>query len=146
MAKKTKTLTMFTGTVLDQVFSSSKPIYSLSSRIWNPPTDIFENDDQVIIRMEVPGVDPEGLSVTADGRRLVVSGRREEPESDGLMRYHLMEVQYGEFERVFEFPYSLSNAHVEARFKAGFLSIKVENKSGKKLDVGIEIIVDTSES
>ena len=96
--------------------------------------------------MEVPGVDSESLSVTADGRRLVLSGRREEPESDGLMRYHLMEVQYGEFERVFEFPYSLSNAQVEARFKEGFLSIKVENKSGKKLDVGIEIIVDTSES
>lgn len=123
---------------MDQFFLSQRPQFALGKRAWNPPTDIFEAHDSAVILMEVAGATPENLSVVADGRRLTVRGTRQEPRSGEVLCFHLMEVQYGEFERVFQFPFRLSTDEIKATYEHGFLRVEVP----KKLEPGEGITVE----
>ena len=142
MARKPKPTPGYT-TVLNEFFSSPRPLFTLSNRLWNPPTDIIELPDRAIIKMEVAGVPEENLEVTAHGRRLIVKGWRSEPKEETVLCYHLMEVQYGEFRRVFEFPYAVEMDSVEAKYENGFLRIEVPKELGTSIT--IEIISEEQE-
>ena len=62
-----------------------------------------------------------------------------------IVCYHLIEVRYGRFERVFEFPYALSEEEVKATYEHGFLSIEVPKKSGSETALTVEVIEETYE-
>lgn len=126
-------------------FSSQGPLFSVTRKLWNPPVDIFEAGDRTVIRMEVAGLSPNNFTVTTDGRRLIVQGRRGEQKNDAIVCYHLMEVRYGEFERVFEFPYILREEDVKATYEHGFLSIDVPKKSESESVLTVEVIEETYE-
>ena len=127
---------------MDAFFTSPRGLFSLTSRVWVPPTDIFETHDKIVIRIEVPGVAQDSLSVTAHGPKLIVRGRREEPKHSDIHCYHQREVQYGEFERVFRFPFPLSNEEIRASFDAGFLSIEAPKKASAPAGLTVEVLIE----
>ena len=57
-------------------FSSQKPLFSLSRKVWNPPTDIREGKNSIFIRMEVAGINEENLTILMENNVLTVSGMR----------------------------------------------------------------------
>ena len=144
MTKKNEPDSTFTSPFA-HFFSSQGPLFSLTRKLWNPPVDIFEAGDRTVIRMEVAGLSSDDFTVTAEGRRLIVRGRRPEQKNDAIVCYHLMEVRYGEFERVFEFPYALRDEDVKATYEHGFLSIDVPKKSESDSTLTVEVIEETYE-
>jgi len=121
-------------------FSSPKPFFSLTNRFWHPPTDIYECSDAIVIKMEVGGLCPESLSITAQDRKLIVRGKRSEDRNEEIVSYHFMEIQYGEFERVFEFPFNIETEQVKASHEKGFLSIKIPKSASVCVKVPIRVI------
>jgi len=115
-------------------------LFSLSAGLWNPPTDIFECQEAAVIRMEVPGVLPADLEIMARGRRLIVRGHRSEPRAAEILCYHLTEVRYGRFVRVFEFPFALDQREIEATFEAGFLVIRVPKQRPAPSSITITLL------
>ena len=70
-----------------------------SDPAWEPPVDVYESDDQLVIVVALPGVRAENVQVAADGNALVVRARRDpEADSSRLAVRHL-EIPYGYFER-----------------------------------------------
>src|SRR5262245_15598695 len=111
--------------MLDNFFSTQRPVFSLSRRVWNPPTDIYEDEDKTIIKMEVAGLDERNIQITAERNHLIIRGRREFACEGRKLNYHLMEVHYGSFERAFAFSFALKEEKIKANYENGFLVIEV---------------------
>ena len=88
---------------------------------WRPPTDVFETDDAVIVRIEVAGMRDSGFNVTLSDQLLVVTGYREDPSPK--VAYHQMEVRYGEFRVEVFMHWAIGEAGIQAVYDNGFLQV-----------------------
>ncbi|WP_035608028.1 Hsp20/alpha crystallin family protein [Haloferula sp. BvORR071] len=108
---------------------------------WSPVVDIAENDGGYLLKVEIPGVREDAVSVRMEGRSLSVQGERK-PEWSDDVRYLRMERAYGAFSRVFQLPENVNPDSVEARFKHGVLEIHIAKSEASKPRV-IEIKGET---
>lgn len=113
---------------MDNVFSGSKCFYSLSDRVWNPPADVYEIEDEIFIIMEIAGVDENRLKIALEDNVLTVRGTREEATKASKQNYHLMEIHYGPFERIFRLPPGVASDDIEANYEKGFLSVRARKR------------------
>jgi HSP20 family protein len=124
---------------LDSFFSSQRPLFSLSEKIWNPPTDVYDMGGNVYVKIEIAGVSEEDLEIAVDKNLLRVRGRRREQVSGQGATYHLMEVRYGTFERVFGLPSKLDLDNIVANYRDGFLVIEIPKIATKPKEIHIEV-------
>jgi HSP20 family protein len=118
--------------LLGDIFSQH-PSFSLSQSPWNPPTDIYETEDAVIIKMDLAGLNHDSIDVNQEDNILTIQGERNEDTSETKKTYHLMEINYGFFQRAFRLSPKLTGAEIKAAYKEGFLVISIP-KSNKKPD------------
>jgi len=90
-------------------------------RTWRPPTDVYETDDAVIVKMEVAGMTPEDFTIAFDDHTLTVEGMRLDREAK--LGYHLLEIPYGEFRVQVYLPGAFAEARIDARYDNGFLYV-----------------------
>lgn len=88
---------------------------------WNPPTDVYENEDGVVVQVEIAGMRPEDFTIILDERRLLITGVRRDPELKKT--YYQMEIAYGEFRVEVDLPWRADPDCVEATYEAGFLRV-----------------------
>jgi HSP20 family protein len=89
-----------------------------------PPTDVVTKDGDIVIRMELPGLDPEkDLELRVEGEMLVVSGRRSEEREENEENYQLRERHYGSFYRSLSLPEGISADAIKAAYNDGILEI-----------------------
>jgi HSP20 family protein len=96
---------------------------------WKPNTDIFEEDEKVVIRIELAGVKREDISILLKDGNLTITGQRCEKRRDSKAVYHQLEMNYGDFKRVVSIPESLEHNNIEAIFRDGILYINISKKS-----------------
>ncbi len=101
------------------------PLMLSNESVWRPLTDVYETDDELIVRMEIAGMDPQDLSVTLSERLLVLKGIRHDPGRGGRRHFHKMEVTVGPFERIIEIPRHVRVSSVDAHYENGFLIVRV---------------------
>jgi HSP20 family protein len=94
---------------------------------WAPAVDVREEDEALVLELELPGVSPEQVEVTAENGILTVLGekRSERKEGDEARRWHLLERSYGSFRRSFQLPKGVDEAQIEAHFDQGVLTVRV---------------------
>jgi HSP20 family protein len=96
-----------------------------------PPVNVFADKDGYVVKLEVPGVAPENVSIETEGRTLRISGKREVvPPSEGS--FHRRERGAGEFSRSFQLPADLDATRAEATYKHGILTVRVPKKEEAK--------------
>jgi len=94
---------------------------SMRSPAWRPPTDVYEIEDAVIVRVEIAGMHETDFSIVLDGRYLSIRGIRQDiPERRA---YHQMEILFGEFSVDVEMPVAVDAENVQAIYQNGFLKI-----------------------
>lgn len=109
-------------------------------RVWRPAVDLFEDQDALTLRVDLPGIDRDSLDVQISGEELVVSGERkwEQPERGGCVH---SERPYGRFHRAFRVGVPLANERVEASYRDGVLMVrlpKAEAVKPRKIAVAVE--------
>jgi HSP20 family protein len=125
---------------LDSFFSGQRPLFSLSDKIWTPPTDVYEVGPKLLIKMEIAGVREEDLEIAVDRNLLRVSGaRREDLPPEPRATFHLMEIRYGSFERIFGLPSKLDFDAIAATYRDGFLIIEVPRPDREPREITIEV-------
>ena len=97
---------------------------SIASPDWMPVVDVAENDSGYLLKIEIPGVREDDVSVKLENRTLTIAGERKPEVADGV-RYLRMERAYGTFSRMFQLADNLDPESVEARFRDGVLEIHV---------------------
>lgn len=127
-------------TALDNFFSGQRPLFSLSERIWSPPTDVYEAGGTIHVKMEIAGVREEDLDIAVDKNLVRVRGRRlEDAGAQRHATYHLMEIRYGSFERVFGLPAKIDVDKVSATYRDGFLLIAIPKQRTQPREIHIEV-------
>jgi len=93
--------------------------------VWSPPTDVFETETEIVIRMAVPGIRAADVRVIFSGDAITISGCRHARREDDVTAFHQMEIRMGCFERnvVVSVPYDPSNATWS--YEEGILSLRV---------------------
>ena len=105
---------------------------------WNPVVDVYENDNAIVVKAELPGVDKEQISVNVEGRILTLKGERKTENEAKEENYYRRERTYGSFERSFTLPAEVDPESIKAEYKDGVLKIEVpkpEEKKAKQITV-----------
>ena len=105
--------------------------------VFIPPTDIFETKDAVITLLDVPGADPDSLSVTLEKRGLTVSAQAKSQVPSGYAPV-MLEYREGSYERAFVLPDPVDGDRIAALFKDGVLRLtlpKAGPSEAKKIPV-----------
>jgi HSP20 family protein len=90
---------------------------------WSPLVDISEDDNEYLIKAELPDVKKEDVKVTAEEGTLTIMGERKFEKEEKGKKYHRVERSYGSFVRNFSLPDDASPAKVSAEFKDGVLTV-----------------------
>ncbi len=98
------------------------------SRTFAPAVDIYEDDDAIYVKAELPGVKPEDVHIDVENDVLTVRGERKLERDDKREGYHRIESSYGLFTRSFALPESVDTEHVEADMSEGVLEVKIPKK------------------
>ena len=105
---------------------------------WNPVVDIYDNDDAIVIKAELPGIDKKDISIDLKDGVLTLEGERSYDNEVKEENYHRKERAYGKFHRSFRLPENVDVDNIKADYKDGILKIdipKPEEVKPKKVEV-----------
>lgn len=100
---------------------------------WRPPTDVYETDEAIIIRVEVAGMRESDFTISLVERSLTIRGVRQ--DTSERRAYHQMEIAFGEFTTEIELPYAIISDDVQAIYQDGFLRVKLPLAKPKRIKV-----------
>jgi len=100
-----------------------------------PSLDVRENDKEVHIQVELPGMDEKDVEVLLTDNSLTVKGEKKEEKEDKGKDYYHVERSYGSFQRIIPLPEGIDTKKAEAKFKKGILSISLPKLEQPKVKV-----------
>ena len=109
-----------------------------SSGTWSPPVDIYESDDALVIKAELPGFSKDEISIELKENTLAIKGERKREDEVKEGNYHRMERVYGAFQRSFLLPTTVDQEKVNASYRDGILELrlpKVQAAQPKRISV-----------
>lgn len=114
---------------------------TLTTTEWSPRVDIVEDDNEFLIKAELPEMKKEDVKVTVDAGVLTIAGERRQEKEEKNLRYHRIESEYGSFMRSFTLPAATSGDKVAAEFKDGVLKVHlpkdVKAASSKTVEIKV---------
>jgi len=112
------------GLFKEVFFSSSKLVMMYTERTWHPPTDVYETNEEIVIKTEVPGINPEeDVSITIENDQLIIQGKRVDCDKTQKKVFRQMEINYGNFSRIIHLSKHIVTDNATATYKEGFLQI-----------------------
>lgn len=99
---------------------------------WHPVVDMFEKDDNYVVKAELPGLKKEDISIDIENRVLTLKGERKHENEVKEDHYFRRERSYGKFQRAFRLPTDVNPEDVKAKFSDGVLEIEVPKPEEKK--------------
>lgn len=109
--------------LLGEQVTGQRWVSARQHKIWHPPTDVYETDDCVVVKVEVAGMAEEDFSISLDGKRLVIGGVRRDPAAK--LGYQQMEILYGRFEAEVHVARAIDEDRIEATYQSGFLNVRL---------------------
>ena len=110
---------------LDRFFDEVERGFTPERSNYVPAVDVVETADAYNVRVELPGVPKESLTVEVKDNRLVLSGRKEAVAQSEEGRYRYSESRSGNFSRVFQIPRNVKSDAIEAEHKDGVLNLRI---------------------
>ena len=130
--------------IFDQFFGSILPrekAFWGDAFLGSPAVDIEETDKEVIVKAELPGLDPKDVDISVADNILTIKGEKQEERKEEKRHVHLTERRYGSFARSFLLPAEVKTEKVEANYGKGVLEIrlpKAEHAKAKKITVNVK--------
>jgi HSP20 family protein len=111
-----------------------------ASRPWSPAVDIYENENELVLKADVPEVDPKNIGIQIENGTLTLKGERKFEEQKTGNGFHRVERSYGTFVRAFSLPETVDGEKVKADYKNGVLTVTVAKKEvAKPRTINVEI-------
>ena len=101
-------------------------------RLFAPVVDVYETDQDLVVKAELPGVKKENVEVSIRDNALHIKGEKKEEKEEKTETYHRVERVYGKFERVIPLPTDVKVEAAKAEFKDGVLEIRIPKAKGSK--------------
>ncbi len=94
-------------------------------RIFTPAVDISENDNEITVTAEIPGIEKNDLEVSVSGDTLTIKGEKKAEHEEKSENFHRLERSHGSFARSFSLPCEIQQDRVDRSFKNGVLTLKL---------------------
>ena len=122
---------------IDRLFDDT---FAHNAGSFTPAVDIKENDKEIRLEVELPGLRPEDVEITAENGVLTVRGEKQEERKEGEdNRYQVVERVYGTFLRTFQLPQGVDEDQIKAEFNNGVLSLHIPKAAlpqPKRIEIG----------
>jgi len=108
---------------------------------WLPAVDVAETKNEVVVNVEVPGMDPKEFDISLSGGTLTIKGEKNQGKEEKEENYHLIERRYGTFTRSIPLPQAVQSDKISASYKDGILKItlpKSEDAKEKEIKIKVE--------
>lgn len=120
----------------DQLFNRFDQMFgpmqagSAGMRQWSPMLDVTETDKEILVKAEIPGIEPKDLDITISGNMLTLAGeKKEQSERKGENFFH-SERRFGSFRRTVQLPASVDPDKMDASYKNGLVNIRFQKHPG----------------
>src|SRR6266849_5059677 len=105
---------------------------SLTTTAFAPPVGVYEDEHNITLKIEVPGIDEKDIDVRIENNTLTLHGERKFEKEEKEENYRRVERQYGSFSRTFTLPNIVDTESVSADYEKGVLKIKLAKKAEAK--------------
>src|SRR5437016_1272012 len=113
-------------------YSPEGPEEALTTTSFAPPVDIYEDEHNITLKIEVPGIDEKDIDVRIENNTLIVHGERKIEKEEKEENFRRVERQYGSFTRSFTLPNTVETENVSATYDKGVLKVKLAKKAEAK--------------
>ena len=113
-------------------FSDVSAKDQLAAGTFVPPVDVYEDEHNLVLKMEIPGVNDEDLKVSLENNTLTVTGERKFEKEEKEENFHRIERRYGSFTRTFRLPTTVDPEKVEAGYDKGILKLTLGKRAEAK--------------
>jgi HSP20 family protein len=108
---------------IDRLFEDT---FARDGSSWTPAVDIHETENEIKVELELPGLKPDDVEITAENGVLTIRGEKHSERKEGEQsRYHIVERSYGSFMRTFQLPQGVDEDQIEAEFENGILTLRI---------------------
>jgi HSP20 family protein len=107
----------------------------------SPDIDMEENDREIIVKAEIPGLEPNDFQISLDDNALIIKGEKREEKKEERKNYHMTERRYGSFYRSIPLPSEVDSNKVKASYNKGILEVslpKSKPHKAKKITVNVK--------
>ena len=118
----------------------TKDAEALTTTTFTPAVDVYEDEHNVTLKIEVPGIDEKDIDVRVENNTLSVHGERKFEKEEKEENYRRVERQYGSFTRTFTLPTTVDPENIEANYDKGVLKIQLAKKAEakpKQIKIGV---------
>jgi HSP20 family protein len=121
---------------------------ALTTTAFAPPVDVYEDEHNVTLKIEVPGIDEKDIDIRVENNTLTVHGERKFEKEEKEENFRRVESQYGTFTRTFTLPTTVDHENIQADYAKGVLKVKLAKKAEAKpkqikVNVGSEKTIET---
>ena len=118
--------------IFRESFSPEGSDEALTTSNFAPPVDVYEDEHNITLKIEVPGIDETDINVTIENNTLTVRGERRFEKDEKEENFHRVERMYGSFTRSFTLPNTVDPEQVSAHYEKGVLKIRLAKKAEAK--------------
>jgi HSP20 family protein len=116
----------------DSLFQPAQSDDAMSLGSWHPVVDMYDQNDRIVIKVELPGMEKKDIAVDVKDRVLTISGERNTDNEVKEENYYRRERAYGKFQRAFSLPADVDPDKIKADFKEGLLKVEVPKPEKQK--------------
>ena len=113
------------------ILAPTRWVVARHMQTWRPPTDVYEIDEAIVVRVEIAGMKESDFGISLQGRLLTITGMRDDPRPK--VAYHQMEIRYGEFRVEVYLHWAVDPEAVMAVYADGFLRVTLPRVQPRKL-------------
>jgi len=103
-----------------------------ANRPWSPAVDIFETENDLVLKADLPDVDQKEIDVRIENNTLTIEGNRKFEKEEAGKGYHRIERSYGHFTRSFAVPSTFDTEKIGASYKNGVLTVTLPKREAAK--------------
>jgi HSP20 family protein len=134
---------MSTREAMDRLFEDffSRRPRQAGPMVWQPAIEISETENDIIVKAELPGIDPKNVEVNVTAEGLTIKGEARTEQEEKKRNYYRRELRYGAFQRTIGLPIEVKGEDAKATFRHGILEVKVpkaERVRPKSVKVEVE--------
>ena len=107
---------------------------------WLPSLDVAETKSDLVVKVELPGMDPKDIDISLSDGVLTIKGEKKQEKEEKEEGYHLIERSYGSFTRSIQLPKDVQSDKISASFKNGILKVVLpKSEEAKKKEIKIKV-------
>ena len=107
---------------------------------WLPSLDVAETKNELVVKAEVPGMDPKDIDISLSDGVLTIKGEKKREKEEKEADYHVVERSYGSFLRSVQLPKEVQSDKISASYKNGILRITLsKSEEAKKKEVKVKV-------